>query len=114
MKQVDCRRYGYDLENQSRKKLFAYEPNCDIEPVLAAHVLAVCGAEDVCRVWAIDITDEVVTELDTGTGNVMVFSTEYECDGYFKGLLTEPFGSVEECFLSKEDFYRSNYDGAFR
>lgn len=46
----------------------------------------------------------VVTELDTRSGNVMVFSTNYECDGYFKGLLTEPSGNVEECYISKEDF----------
>ena len=44
----------------------------------------------------------------------MIFSTDYECDGYFKGLLTEPSGNVEECYISKEDFYRSNYDAAFR
>ena len=82
--------------------------------ILDGHVIAICGTEDVCRVWAIDIADEVVTELDTRSGNVMVFSTNYECDGYFKGLLTEPSGNVEECYISKEDFYRSNYDGAFR
>lgn len=114
--QVDRSLYVYDLEKQAAKKLFTYEQNWDFYNymILDGHVIAICGTEDVCRVWAIDITDEVVTELDTRSGNVMVFSTEYECDGYFKGLLTEPSGNVEECYISKEDFYRSNYDGAFR
>lgn len=31
--------------------------------ILDGHVIAICGTEDVCRVWAIDIADEVVTEL---------------------------------------------------
>ena len=114
--QVDRSLYVYDLEKQAAKKLFTYEQNWDFYNymILDGHVIAICGTEDVCRVWAIDITDEVVTELDTRSGNVMVFSTNYECDGYFKGLLTEPSGNVEECYISKEDFYRSNYDGAFR
>ena len=114
--QVDRSLYVYDLEKQAAKKLFTYEQNWDFYNymILDGHVIAICGTEDVCRVWAIDITDEVVTELDNRSGNVMVFSTEYECDGYFKGLLTEPSGNVEECYISKEDFYRSNYDGAFR
>ena len=114
--QVDRSLYVYDLEKQAAKKLFTYEQNWDFYNymILDGHVIAICGTEDVCRVWAIDITDEVVTELDTRSGNVMVFSTEYECDGYFKGLLTEASGNVEECYISKEDFYRSNYDGAFR
>ena len=114
--QVDRSLYVYDLEKQAAKKLFTYEQNWDFYNymILDGHVIAICGTEDVCRVWAIDITDEVVTELDTRSGNVMVFSTEYECDGYLKGLLTEPSGNVEECYISKEDFYRSNYDAAFR
>ncbi len=114
--QVDRSLYVYDLEKQAAKKLFTYEQNWDFYNymILDGHVIAICGTEDVCRVWAIDITDEVVTELDTRSGNVMVFSTNYECDGYFKGLLTEPSGNVEECYISKEDFYRSNYDAAFR
>ena len=114
--QVDRSLYVYDLEKQAAKKLFTYEQNWDFYNymILDGHVIAICGTEDVCRVWAIDITDEVVTELDTRSGNVMVFSTEYECDGYFKGLLTEPSDNVEECYISKEDFYRSNYDAAFR
>lgn len=114
--QVDRSLYVYDLEKQTEIKLFTYEQDWDEYnyQIVDGHVIAICGTEDVCRVWAIDITDEVVTELDTRSGNVMVFSTEYECDGYFKGLLTEPSGNVEECYISKEDFYRSNYDGAFR
>ena len=114
--QVDRSLYVYDLEKQAAKKLFTYEQNWDFYNymILDGHVIAICGTEDVCRVWAIDIADEVVTELDTRSGNVMVFSTNYECDGYFKGLLTEPSGNVEEYYIGKEDFYRSNYDAAFR
>ena len=113
--QVDRSLYVYDLEKQAAKKLFTYEQNWDFYNymILDGHVIAICGTENVCRVWAIDIADEVVTELDTRSGNVMIFSTDYECDGYFKGLLTEPSGTVEVCYISKEDFYRSNYDGAF-
>ena len=113
--QVDRSLYVYDLEKQAAKKLFTYEQNWDFYNymILDGHVIAICGTENVCRVWAIDIADEVVTELDTRSGNVMIFSTDYECDGYFKGLLTEPSGNVEVCYISKEDFYRSNYDGAF-
>ena len=53
-------------------------------------------------------------ELDTRGGNVMPFSAHYECDGYFAGLLSNSPGNYELCHISKEDFYRSNYDGAFQ
>ena len=35
-------------------------------------------------------------------------------DGYFAGLLSNSPGNYELCHISKEDFYRSNYDGAFQ
>lgn len=53
-------------------------------------------------------------ELDTRSENAMPFSAHYECDGYFAGLLSNSPGNYELCHISKEDFYRSNYDGAFR
>lgn len=107
--------FAYDLEKQTAKKLFTYEQDWDFYNymILDGHVITICGTEDICRSWAIGIADGVVTELDTRGGDVVVFSADYECDGYFKGLLTEPSGNVEECYISKEDFYRSNYDGAF-
>ena len=78
--QVDRSLYVYDLEKQAAKKLFTYEQNWDFYNymILDGHVIAICGTENVCRVWAIDIADEVVTELDTRSGNVMIFSTDYE------------------------------------
>ena len=113
---VDRSLYVYDLEKQTEIKLFTYEQDWDFYNymILDGHVITICGTEDICRSWAIGIADGVVTELDTRGEDVVVFSADYECDGYFKGLLTEPSGNVEECYISKEDFYRSNYDGAFR
>lgn len=114
--QVDRSLYVYDLEKQTEIKLFTYEQDWDFYNymILDGHVITICGTEDICRSWAIGIADGVVTELDTRGEDVVVFSVDYECDGYFKGLLTEPSGNVEECYISKEDFYRSNYDAAFR
>ena len=114
--QVDRSLYVYDLEKQTEIKLFTYEQDWDFYNymILDGHVITICGTEDICRSWAIGIADGVVTELDTRGEDVVVFSADYECDGYFKGLLTEPSGNVEECYISKEDFYRSNYDAAFR
>ena len=114
--QVDRSLYVYDLEKQTEIKLFTYEQDWNFYNymILDGHVITICGTEDICRSWAIGIADGVVTELDTRGEDVVVFSVDYECDGYFKGLLTEPSGNVEECYISKEDFYRSNYDAAFR
>lgn len=72
------------------------------------------GTEDACNAWAVDLADGSVIELDTRGGNVMPFSAHYECDGYFAGLLSNSPGNYELCHISKEDFYRSNYDGAFQ
>ena len=114
--QVDRSLYVYDLEKQTEIKLFTYEQDWNFYNymILDGHVITICGTEDICRSWAIGIADGVVTELDPRGEDVVVFSVDYECDGYFKGLLTEPSGNVEECYISKEDFYRSNYDAAFR
>ena len=114
--QVDRSLYVYDLEEQAKRKLFTYERDWGFYnyQIMDGHVIAICGTEDVCRVWAIDIADEVVTELDTRSGNVMIFSTDYECNGYFAGLKRNSSGDFEQCYISKEDFYRSNYDAAFR
>ena len=80
--------------------------------ILDGHVIAVCGTEDICRVRAINIADGTVTELTTLSGRGMAFSIEYECNGYFVGLMDSD--EVAQYYISKEDFYRSNYDGAFR
>ena len=112
--QVDSSLYVYDLEKQAAKKLFTYEQNWDYYNymILDGHVIAVCGTEDICRVRAINIADGTVTELTTLSGRGMAFSIEYECNGYFVGLMDSD--EVAQYYISKEDFYRSNYDGAFR
>ena len=81
---------------------------------LYTSVIAICGTGDTCRAWAIDIADESVVELDTRGGNAITITPEYECNDYIVGLLANQTGKVEEYYISKEDFYRSNYDGAFR
>ena len=82
--------------------------------ILDGHVIAICGTGDTCRAWAIDIADESVVELDTRGGNAITITPEYECNDYIVGLLANQTGKVEEYYISKEDFYRSNYDAAFR
>ena len=112
--QVDRSLYVYDLEKQAAKKLFTYEQNWDYYNymILDGHVIAVCGTENSCRVRAINIADGTVTELTTLSGRGMAFSIEYECNGYFVGLMDSD--EVAQYYISKEDFYRSNYDAAFR
>ena len=112
--QVDRSLYVYDLEKQAAKKLFTYEQNWDYYNymILDGHVIAVCGTENSCRVRAINIADGTVTELTTLSGRGMAFSIEYEFNGYFVGLMDSD--EVAHYYISKEDFYRSNYDGAFR
>ena len=113
--QVDRSVYGYDMETQTSKKLFTHEPGWDLYnyKIMDGHVIAICGTEDTCRAWAIDIMDGSVVELDTYGENVVAFSAHYECNGYFVGLL-HASNNADQYYISKEDFYRSNYDGAFR
>ena len=80
----------------------------------AKDVMVIGGTEDTCRAWAVDIADGSVIELDTRGGNVVAFGANYECNGYFAGLKRNSSGDFEQCYISKEDYYRSNYDGAFR
>ena len=112
--QVDRSLYVYDLEEQAKRKLFTYERDWGFYnyQIMDGHVIAVCGTEDICRVRAINIADGAVTELTTLSGRGMAFSIEYECNGYFVGLMDSD--EVAQYYISKEDFYRSNYDGAFR
>ena len=114
--QVDRSVYVYDMETQTSKKLFTHEPGWDFYNymILDGHVMVIGGTEDTCRAWAIDIMDGSVVELDTRGGNVVAFGANYECNGYFAGLKRNSSGDFEQCYISKEDFYRSNYDGAFR
>ena len=114
--QVDRSLYVYDLEEQAKRKLFTYERDWGFYnyQIMDGHVIAICGTEDTCRAWAVDIADGSVIELDTRGGNVVAFGANYECNGYFAGLKRNSSGDFEQCYISKEDFYRSNYDGAFR
>ena len=114
--QVDRSVYVYDMETQTSKKLFTHEPGWDFYNymILDGHVMVIGGTEDTCRAWAIDIMDGSVVELDTRGGNVVAFGANYECNGYFAGLKRNSSGDFEQCYISKEDFYRSNYDAAFR
>ena len=114
--QVDRGLYVYDLEKQETKRLFTYDQDWNDYNymILDGHVIAVCGTEDVCRVWAISIEDGAVTEQDVLGRDRMVYTIEYECNKYFVGLLIDSSGNAEEYYISKEDFYRSNYDAAFR
>ena len=114
--QVDRGLYVYDLEKQETKRLFTYDQDWNDYNymILDGHVIAVCGTEDVCRVWAISIEDGAVTEQDILGRDRMVYTIEYECNKYFVGLLVDSSGNADEYYISKEDYYRSNYDGAFR
>ena len=113
--QVDRSVYIYDMETQTSKKLFTHEPGWDLYnyEIMDGHVIVSGGTEDTCRAWAIDVTDGSVIELDTLGGDVMPFSAHYECNGYFVGL---PYDSNngDQYYISKKDYYRSNYDAAFR
>ena len=104
------------METQKTKKLFTHEQERKFYNylLLDGHAIVLCGTEDACNAWAVDLADGSVIELDTRGGNVMPFSAHYECDGYFAGLLSNSPGNYELCHISKEDFYRSNYDAAFR
>ena len=107
--------YVYDMETQTVKELFTYDQDWKNYNymILDGHVIAICGTGDTCRAWAIDIADESVVELDTRGGNAIAITPEYECKDYIVGLLANQTGKVEEYYISKEDFYRSNYDGTF-
>ena len=113
--QVDRSVYVYDMETQTSKKLFTHEPGWDFYNymILDGHVIVIGGTEDTCRAWAVDIAEGSVIELDTLGGNVMPFSAHYECNGYFVGLLHNS-NNADQYYISKEDYYRSNYDAAFR
>ena len=113
--QVDRSIYVYDMERQTAKEVFTYDQDWEQYnySIMDGHVSAICGTEDTCRAWAIDIMDGSVVELDTCGENVVAFSAHYECNGYFVGLL-HASNNADQYYISKEDFYRSNYDGAFR
>ena len=113
--QVDRSVYVYDMETQTSKKLFTHDPDWDFYNymILDGHVIVIGGTEDTCRAWAVDIAEGSVIELDTLGGNVMPFSAHYECNGYFVGLLHNS-NNADQYYISKEDYYRSNYDAAFR
>ena len=113
--QVDRSVYVYDMETQTSKKLFTHDPGWDFYNymILDGHVIVIGGTEDTCRAWAVDIAEGSVIELDTLGGNVMPFSAHYECNGYFVGLLHNS-NNADQYYISKEDYYRSNYDAAFR
>ena len=113
--QVDRSVYVYDMETQTSKKLFTHEPGWDFYNYMIqdGHVMVIGGTEDTCRAWAIDIMDGSVVELDTDCEYVVAFSAHYECNGYFVGLL-HASNNADQYYISKEDYYRSNYDAAFR
>ena len=113
--QVDRSIYVYDMERQTAKEVFTYDQDWEQYnySIMDGHVSAICGTEDTCRAWAIDIMDGSVVELDTYGENVVAFSAHYECNGYFVGLLHNS-NNADQYYISKEDYYRSNYDAAFR
>ena len=113
--QVDRSIYVYDMERQTAKEVFTYDQDWEQYnySIMDGHVSAICGTEDTCRAWAIDIMDGSVVELDTYGENVVAFSAHYECNGYFVGLL-HASNNADQYYISKEDYYRSNYDAAFR
>ena len=113
--QVDRSVYIYDMEAQTSRKVFTHDLGWDFYNymILDGHVIAICGTEDACRAWAIDVTDGSVIELDTLGGDVMPFSAHYECNGYFVGLSYDS-NNGDQYYISKKDYYRSNYDAAFR
>lgn len=114
--QIDRSVYVYDMETQTSEKLFTHDPGWDFYNYMIqdGHVMVIGGTEDTCRAWAVDIADGSVIELDTRGGNVVAFGANYECNGYFAGLKRNSSGDFEQCYISKEDYYRSNYDAAFR
>ena len=113
--QVDRSIYVSDMERQTAKEVFTYDQDWEQYnySIMDGHVSAICGTEDTCRAWAIDIMDGSVVELDTYGENVVAFSAHYECNGYFVGLL-HASNNADQYYISKEDYYRSNYDAAFR
>ena len=113
--QVDRSIYVYDMERQTAKEVFTYDQDWEQYnySIMDGHVSAICGTEDTCRAWAIDIMDGSVVELDTYGENVVAFSAHYECNGYFVGLL-HASNNADQYYISKEDYYRSNDDAAFR
>ena len=113
--QVDRSIYVYDMERQTAKEVFTYDQDWEQYnySIMDGHVSAICGTEDTCRAWAIDIMDGSVVELDTYGENVVAFSAHYECNGYFVGLL-HASNNADQYYISKEDYYRSNYDAAIR
>lgn len=114
--QIDRSVYVYDMETQTSEKLFTHDLGWDFYNYMIqdGHVMVIGGTEDTCRAWAVDIADGSVIELDTRGGNVVAFGANYECNGYFAGLKRNSSGDFEQCYISKEDYYRSNYDAAFR
>lgn len=114
--QIDRSVYVYDMETQTSEKLFTHDPGWDFYNYMIqdGHVMVIGGTEDTCRAWAVDIADGSVIELDTRGRNVVAFGANYECNGYFAGLKRNSSGDFEQCYISKEDYYRSNYDAAFR
>lgn len=115
--QVDRSLYVYDMEAQKAKELFTHMQgdwdyyNYQLQD---GHVIAICGTDEFCRSFAIDITEGTAVEMDNRGGNCVAFSIKYECDDYFVGLLSGKSTGVEDYCLRKEDFYRSDYDAAFR
>ena len=113
--QVDRSVYVYDMERQTAKEVFTYDQDWEQYnySIMDGHVSAICGTEDRCFAWVIDVTDGSVIELDTLGGDVMPFSVNYECNDYFAGIPHDS-NNGDKYYISKEDFYRSNYDAAFR
>ena len=113
--QVDRSIYVYDMERQTAKEVFTYDQDWEQYnySIMDGHVSAICGTEDRCFAWVIDVTDGSVIELDTLGGDVMPFSVNYECNDYFAGIPHDS-NNGDKYYISKEDYYRSNYDAAFR
>ncbi len=113
--QVDRSIYVYDMERQTAKEVFTYDQDWEQYnySIMDGHVSAICGTEDRCFAWVIDVTDGSVIELDTLGGDVMPFSVNYECNDYFVGIPHDS-NNGDKYYISKEDYYRSNYDAAFR
>ena len=113
--QVDRSVYVYDMERQTAKEVFTYDQDWEQYnySIMDGHVSAICGTEDRCFAWVIDVTDGSVIELDTLGGDVMPFSVNYECNDYFAGIPHDS-NNGDKYYISKEDYYRSNYDAAFR
>ena len=113
--QVDRSVYVYDMKTQTVQEVFTYDQDWEQYnySIMDGHVSAICGMEDNCFAWVIDVMDGSVIELDTLGGDVMPFSVSYECNDYFVGM---PYDSNngDQYYISKEDYYRSNYDAAFR